>query len=160
VKYGVRWASLWSANASLVSKREIENWTTGQKNKWTDKGKDEWKTNEWKTSEQMLYFWFPTSSRYITRMVKYKRLKKNFKEQLKKTCPLFYTGNDDLINRYNSTESGEVSPLPAPQICNKRCSKRHVMRRFCLSDFGECWFNLLSISICRQGDRKREYWSH
>ncbi|KAJ7388975.1 Wnt inhibitory factor 1 [Desmophyllum pertusum] len=31
--------------------------------------------------------------------------------------------------------SSEVSPLPPPQICNKRCSKRHVMRRFCLSDF-------------------------
>ena len=62
---------------------------------------------------------------------------------------LFYTGNEDLINRYNSTESGEVSPLPAPQICNKRCSKRHVMRRFCVSDFGECWFisPLFNINI-------------
>ena len=97
----------------------------------------------------MVYFGFVTSSGYIPRIVKYKRLKKHLKEQLKKNMSLFYTGNEDLINRYNSTESGEVSPLPAPQICNKRCSKRHVMRRFCVSDFGECWFisPLFNINI-------------
>ncbi|PFX23351.1 Netrin-5 [Stylophora pistillata] len=41
----------------------------------------------------------------------------------------------DRINRgRNSSEQGG-STLPPPQICNKRCNKRHVMRRFCLSDF-------------------------
>lgn len=34
----------------------------------------------------------------------------------------------------NSSEQGG-SPLPPPKICNKRCNRRHVMRRFCLSDF-------------------------
>lgn len=37
--------------------------------------------------------------------------------------------------RSNSSESEDASPLPPPQLCNKKCNKRHVMRRFCLSDF-------------------------
>lgn len=44
----------------------------------------------------------------------------------------------------NSSEQGG-SPLPPPKICNKRCNRRHVMRRFCLSDFGElrhCYLGL------------------
>lgn len=37
--------------------------------------------------------------------------------------------------RFNSSESEDTSPLPPPQVCNKKCNKRHMMRRFCLSDF-------------------------
>ncbi|KAL9987706.1 hypothetical protein ACROYT_G002055 [Oculina patagonica] len=53
---------------------------------------------------------------------------------LKRQC---VSDNEDWISprHENSTEPGGVYPLPPPQICNKRCSNRHVMRRFCLNDF-------------------------
>ncbi|XP_068693991.1 uncharacterized protein [Montipora foliosa] len=38
------------------------------------------------------------------------------------------------VPRVNSSEE-DVTPIPPPQLCNKRCNKRHVMRRFCLNDF-------------------------
>ena len=45
VKYGVHSASLWSANASLVSKREMWNTELNQwkRKEWLDQRKDEWK---------------------------------------------------------------------------------------------------------------------